>query len=312
VPLRFWRLLCLACWLFGAGLPAWGKGPVLWVALSGGDAPEAEAVEALRRGLAEHELVVRPWREFIGRAAPPPRLLVTLGGEATRRVAEPGDPAWPRVPVVALLVSRAVLEGMPARAERPLTGVWLDQPFDRQLALLRLAAPGLDRLAVLLGPTSRRYQAELQQAARNAGYKLAAEVLADPDRLAAALQETLADGEALLSVPDPAVYNSDTAQNILRSAYRQRTPVVGYSAAFVRAGALLAVYSSPAQAGQQAAEIATRVLAGGLPPAQAPRDFRVAVNAGVGRSLGIALDEDDLERQLRQTAAMHGQDRRAP
>jgi signal transduction histidine kinase len=98
----------------------------------------------------------------------------------------------------------------------------------------------------------------------------------------------LAEPGILLAVPDSTVYNNRTISNILLTAYHQRSPVVGFSPAYVKAGALLALYSTPAQVGQQAGEAARLGLAtGSLPPPAAPRHFRISTNPYVARSLGI-------------------------
>jgi ABC-type uncharacterized transport system substrate-binding protein len=66
----------------------------------------------------------------------------------------------------------------------------------------------------------------------------------------------------------------------------------------VKAGALLALYSTPTQVGQQAGEAARQALAtGSLPPPAAPRHFRVSTNPYVARSLGIVLDEPGTLRE---------------
>ena len=107
------------------------------------------------------------------------------------------------------------------------------------------------------------------------------------------LRELFDATDVLLALPDPQVFNGLTIQNILTAAYRQRVPLAGFSPAYVKAGALLALYSTPAQLGAQSGEIARAVLAGRpLPPPQAPREFSVGVNADVARSLGIAVDAD--------------------
>ena len=93
-------------------------------------------------------------------------------------------------------------------------------------------------------------------------------------------------------MPDATVYNNRTISNILLTAYHQRSPVVGFSPAYVKAGALLALYSTPAQVGQQAGEAARLGLAtGSLPPPAAPRHFRISTNPYVARSLGIQLED---------------------
>nr|HPR06509.1 ABC transporter substrate binding protein [Denitromonas sp.] len=88
----------------------------------------------------------------------------------------------------------------------------------------------------------------------------------------------------------------------LLTAYRHRSPVIGFSPAYVRAGAVMAVYSSPEQMGQQAAEMAVQSLLGNpLPEARHPAYFSVSVNPHVARSLSIDLpDAATLEAQIRR------------
>jgi hypothetical protein len=107
-----------------------------------------------------------------------------------------------------------------------------------------------------------------------------------------ALQALLPDVDALLAVPDPAVFNSQTAANILAAAYRRRIPMIGFSPAYTRAGALVSLYSTPAQVGTRRRNCARRSAVRILPPPQWPRDFVVRVNQDVSRSLGLTLVEE--------------------
>ena len=291
-----WSRFLLLVWLaLLVGPAAWGKSQTVRVVLSGDDAAASEAVESLRGRLTDQDVLVSQGSDFAGVA---PGLIVAVGQEALRRVLEAGEPGWQRVPVVAMLVPRYMLER--GRGDRLVTGVYLDQPFQRQLALLRLAIPDRPRIGVLLGPTSRRYEAELLQAIKAAGLEGTVEMVGNALTLAKPLQAVLGESDVLFGVPDPAVFNNATAQNILRSAYRQRIPVIGFSAPFVRAGAMFAVHGIPARMGHQAAEMALRILAGEAPNAEEPRDFKVAVNDHVAHSFGLLLDEDRLTRQLAQ------------
>ena len=104
-------------------------------------------------------------------------------------------------------------------------------------------------------------------------------------------------GDVFLALPDPRVINADTAQNVLLTSFRMRRPVVGYSAAYVRAGALAAVYSTPQQIGTQTGQIVRAILGGSpLPAPQFPKQFSVSVNHKVARSMGLELDDDDVIR----------------
>jgi len=109
-----------------------------------------------------------------------------------------------------------------------------------------------------------------------------------------ALQNVLKHSDVLLALPVPAVYNSATLRNILVSTYQAGIPLVGFSSSYVKAGAMCAVFSSPAQFASQAGmDIRKFIEAGALPPAQYPKFYEVAVNDRVAQSLGININNPD-------------------
>lgn len=271
----------------------------VWIALGESGGAYAEAAEAARgelmRGGGRGEPLVKPWRELIAGGAAPPRLVVAVGVGAMRGIADSGL----KVPMVATLVPRASYQRFADSLSggRSVTAVWLDQPVVRQMDLLRLALPQRRRVGVLFGADSRLFEQELLRAGSERGLDIVAAHAYSGEQVPTSLQRTLEDADVLLALPDPQIYNSSTIQNILTAAYRRRLPLVGFSAAYVKAGALLALYSTPAQVGAQAGEIARTVLAGKpLPPPQWPREFAVGVNADVARSLGVPLDGDAAAR----------------
>ncbi|HUY02335.1 MAG TPA: ABC transporter substrate binding protein, partial [Rhodocyclaceae bacterium] len=116
-----------------------------------------------------------------------------------------------------------------------------------------------------------------------------------------ALARALDGADALLAVADPLVYNGNTIENILLASFRAGVPLVAFSPAYVRAGALLGLYSTPAQIGTQAGKMARAVLQGRpLPPPQYPTEFTVEINRHVARSLGLDLNAAVLARRLQQ------------
>jgi ABC-type uncharacterized transport system substrate-binding protein len=116
------------------------------------------------------------------------------------------------------------------------------------------------------------------------------------------LQSVLDDSDVLLAQADPLVFNSQSIQNILRTSIQAKVPLVAFSPAYVRAGALLAVYSTPTQAGAQAAHGVLEVLAmRSLPErAQEPDDFEISVNEQVARVFALTLDARALRLELKR------------
>lgn len=291
---------CLASMTFAWCGPAGASGVVVWIALSEKGGVHAEVAEVLRaeheRSSGRAEVLVRPWRELLAADGPPPRLVVAVGVGALRGLAE----TEMRTPLLGVLVPRAVylrIAEPVGRAGRQVSSIWLDQPIMRQLDLLRLALPARNRVGVLLGPESKLFEAEFQRAAAERNLELVTARVEGAEQLATATQRVLGDADVLLALPDPQVYNGATIQNILTAAYRQRVPLIGFSPAYVKAGAMLSLYSTPAQVGAQAAEMVRTVLGGRpLPAPQGPRAFTIGVNADVARSLGIALEDDAVAR----------------
>jgi len=94
----------------------------------------------------------------------------------------------------------------------------------------------------------------------------------------------------LLALPDAAIYNTSTIRNILLATYRNKVPLVGFSPGYVKAGALCAVYSTPAQiAAQSLAIIQDYAETRTLPAAHYAKEFEVSVNEQVARSLGLNI-----------------------
>ena len=280
----------------------------VWVALSDTGPAYVEAAAALRAEVERApagriEWRVAHWSRFDS-PKPEPQWVVAVGAAAQRGMQElfAGDTRPP--PLLAILVPRLAFERMaaPARLRSgSLSAVFLDQPPGRQLGLIQLALPALRNVGILVGGESKGHGVLLEKAARERGMQLTVSPVAQGE-LFPALQSLLADAQVLLALPDPAVFNSQTVADILLTAYRRQVPLIGFSPAYVKAGALLALYSTPAQVGASGGELLRQALGGkSLPPPQWPREFVVAVNQDVARSLGLALDEARLGEQLRQS-----------
>lgn len=283
--------------------------PVMgWIALSDAGGVYAETAEALRAEVERTHPGRIDWRVAhsaqFRKTRPEPQWVVAVGSAALRDMQDlfADDPTPPLL--LAVLIPRLAFERIadPSRLRTGQTSaVFLDQPPARQMELARLAIPSLRALGVLLGGESRAAAAALEKAARERGVELLVRQ-AVADGLFPALQALLPEVDGLLAVPDPLVFNSQTATNILAATYRRRIPLIGFSPAYARAGALVSLYSSPDQIGVRGGEVLRQAFSSRiLPPPQWPRDFVVRVNQDVARSLGLSIEEAQLAQQLRRT-----------
>lgn len=267
---------------------------------------EALTDQLVRQGIARADIAQSLAADLAARfksgKAPRPAVYVALGSEATQLLVASGTPA----PVLSALIPRRsfdhIVRSLGKTVSARLSAIYLDQPLARQLALVRLALPQVRRLGVLWGDESADQVAGLRSLAAANGLELQETRVTQADDLPLALAQVLGGSDVLLALADPAIYNGNTLQNILMSSFRARVPLVAFSPAYVRAGAVLALYTTPLQAGQQAAELVLGILRGKPLPDRVvePNIFEVGVNAHVARVLDLTLDAQALRLALRR------------
>ena len=267
-----------------------------------GEAAESLMTELERGGVARTEVkfvTVSEWGEGGDRSF---KLVVTLGFEAAQALVA----SEARPPVLSALLPRSSFERILRISGRKVSGqlsaIYLDQPLSRQVALIRLALPSVRRVGVLWGTESFIHAPALRSLAPSSGFQFVEANVIASEPLFPDLKRVLDDSDVLLALADPTVFNSNTIQNVLLASFRARVPVLAFSPAYVRAGALMALYVTPTQVGQQVASVVRGVLQGKPLPSSPSyaQNFSVAVNEHVARSLGLALDADGLASQLRQ------------
>ena len=307
----FWRRLtlrlALLCTWLGC-VPLWVQAapvPVLIVSAERNAAfTEAAAVfsdELERGGVARSHVQYLTLAEARASNATAGQLVLALGVEAAAEMAR----SETRVPVLCAFVPSASFEAIvrthPRRSDSPFSAIYLNQSLGRQLDLIQLALPQRPLIGVLLGSLSSLQIPLLEDERRKRSMNVLHTQVDANESMFTKLQALLESSQILLALPDPQVYNSGTLQNILLSALRAGVPMVSFSPAYVKAGALMAIYSTPAQVGKQASQLVRAVLQGKeLAPPQYPRDFWIEVNGSLARSMNLELDAPTLTERLKR------------
>lgn len=221
--------------------------------------------------------------------------IVAIGAEAASLASR----EYPDHNLVAVLVSRSAWEHEQSqpRGRGLRAGVLIDQPVARALVLARLLRPDSRRAGTALGPTSSTLTTEFQAAAAAAGFTIDIVELALGDNPLTALKPLMGRIDVFVALPDDALFNRTLAKWILNLCFREHIPVIGFSAAYADAGAVAAVYSSPADIGRQSGELLARLVresrAADVPAASwrayDPERYALRTNPEVARALGIAL-----------------------
>ncbi len=299
-----WRLAVLCLWLLCAA-PAWSDDNQVLVI---GDATRPYVsgfIGALKENLAKSSLAVVT--HDIGQDGDLPnplsgyRCVVSVGNEAARLTAR--RPI--NEPVLHALVTdtlaRQLYGATPPKSARSF--LLVEQPVSRLLLLATRSMPERKNIGIIYGPASLSMQSDLQRAARKIGAVLVEREVRDELQLSSTLDFFNEHADLLITLPDPLVVNEGSIKTLMLGAYHGNLPLLGYSQAMVKAGALMAVHTTPEQFGRQSGELITNDLC--REPNQGstvipPRYFQVSVNYQMARALAIDLpNEGELEARIR-------------
>jgi ABC-type uncharacterized transport system substrate-binding protein len=229
-------------------------------------------------GAEAERLLSEPWR-----------LIVTLGGKAAARTAEHN----PSAPVLHTVLPRKTFEFIyHNKGIHKVSAIFIDQPLIRKLALVREAMPERKRIGILITEDKFADKEKMQRIASKFDLTIQFGVVENEQRIGSILREILERSDVLLALPDPAIFNQRTVKNILLSSYHNRVPVVGFSLAYVKAGTIAAVYSSPDEIGKHIGEWISHFLKhhGRTTPTRSfPKYFSISTNKSVADSLKIRL-----------------------
>lgn len=255
-----------------------------------------EFAEALRSNLGKQTAVVSITN--IGQPTlSEPDLVIAVGTKAATAMA-----ATSLHPVLNVFLSKETFSKLQKdnlKRTNPFSAIYLDQPVERQVSLIKSALPNASHIGLLYSHPSPELRT-LHAKATEHKLVLHEQEVSAGNSLPSALQEILKTSDVILALPDTEIYNATTIRNILLAAYRSQVPMIGFSASFVRAGAVCAVYTTPGQFATQAAS-AIRQFAESrtLPVAQYAHEFEIQVNLQVARSLGLNIpNATDMKYEL--------------
>ena len=242
-----------------------------------------------------------PTTELLEREIKNQGLLLTIGQRAMIAATEISN----RPSTIATLIPKQSYDKYRAalrKKNNKTTAIFIDNPPIRQILLAKILLGGVQTLGVLTGENSPYKKNKIKIDIQKQGIKSHIETVNEKDNLIRKLSSVLSDSDAFLALPDAKIFNRGTAKNILLTTYRHRTPVIAYSASYVKAGALAAVYSTPQQIAEQTAHILINILKDNFNfPRQDsyPEDFQISINKNVANSLDIPIaNESKIKNKL--------------
>jgi putative tryptophan/tyrosine transport system substrate-binding protein len=214
-------------------------------------------------------------------AAGQPRLVTTVGIGAWEQFKSKAFAAQS----LPALVLRQDLKTEPAR---PGGAVFLDVPLVTVAENLRHVFPGRSRLGLIHRPAWPPPEPATLAKLKQLGFELRLVECSGPEKLLAAFASLKGEVDFVITEPDSGLYNSATVKPLVLASLEQRLPIIGFSAAFVRAGTLAGIYPDFYELGRQTGEMMIRILDGKSPRGdEEVRKVVVAVNQRISRLIGV-------------------------
>ena len=218
-------------------------------------------------------------------------LIIGLGSKVTKALLESNI----NKPTLSLLIPKSFSDALEKKHPNTssLSMLLIDQPINRHFYLISEILGKHHKIGLMLGPYTQQSENLFNQVAVESGQSLITRYIEQTDQLTSTLKVLSKEADVLLALPDPGIYNKRTIRGILLSSYRYKLPIIGFSKAYVKAGAIAAIYSSPEQISIQTANISSHFFNTNKFDKKIyyPSDFSISLNHKVARSMSIRLPE---------------------
>lgn len=233
-----------------------------------------------------------------------PSIMVAIEGVATRAAAK----ASQNVPIVQLFGASPVGYGLARTLAEPggmVTGL-TNVPGElskKYLELLLAAAPNIKRVGFLLDRRSLSFAGHMKNAREAvAHYRVDARFaeLGRPEEIEPGIAVLAKEGVEGLAIVPSALFQTDhLRRRVVELALEHRWPVIAFSPAFAREGALLSYTADTDAFPSRAAWYVDRILKGATPgdlPIEQPTKFKLLVNLKTAKMLGLRLPPEIMLR----------------
>ena len=211
-----------------------------------------------------------------------PKLIVAVGTPALEAVKGLAPP------VIYLMVPNPD----PLVAGRQdITGVRMMAEAGEQLTAIKATFPEVTRVGILFNPQrSPGFAARAQEAAT--GLRLTViELAAASDRQALTVMNGMPGKlDALVVTPEPTIISPILMEGLTLFSLEQQVPLIAFAPKYLKQGAAMVIFTTPEQAGRQAAEMAMTALAGQpqrQPPTEYGQEATVLTNDRIILQLGV-------------------------
>lgn len=187
---------------------------------------------------------------------------------------------------------QSALEKIPASRKRMVTAIYADPSPLHQFRLINLLYKKPIKVAVVLRDNTSYLEKIIRNAAQQTRTNLIIEELIEAKNINDVLND-IGKVQVILATPNNEVFSQDNIRNILLTSYRRNQVVIGFSPAFVKAGALATTYSDIDDINTQLAELTNSFINSvQIPEPQFPKYFKTIVNENVAHSMDMIVGKE--------------------
>lgn len=228
-------------------------------------------------------------------------LIIAVGNDSLKAAQSAnGD-----LPIYAIKINQSELRAIhrdSLKKNRLITGIYLDQPFERYAALIRNALPQYRRVGLLLSQNSKTLKPTFDSVMSKHGLTPVVTIVRSNDLPQRVLERLALKSDLVIAIFDEQIYTAENIKSHLLTAFRHQIPMIGVTRNFSDVGAIASLYTDNFELGKQAAKYSLPLIDSEdakLPPMY-PETFEIKVNYNVLRSFGVEAIEMQALRQVIQ------------
>jgi len=228
-----------------------------------------------------------------------PVVIVTIGTPATKSALK----HIKNIPVIYTMTLGDTTDFYPGlpNCQKPVGGITISIPIERQLEILLEALPMIRRLGIIYSHSQENIFKNASEFSKKVKINLFGSEVNNYKDIPSALKKILPLIEGLIVPPDPNIYQADALQFILQECFQKGVPFMTFSEQLAISGAPLAIGLDYEDIGRQTAELVIQILSDQnqiQTRIQSPRSILLYINEGVSSKLGLYFSRRTLDKAI--------------
>lgn len=217
--------------------------------------------------------------------------IVSIGYNSAKNISKYNIP----IPIIyALIPDNKSLKKIIACKKTTCYKVFINQPVKRYIELFNIIFPIGKQIVIASTKVNSTELRKIKAASKKIGIPYKEIHITQQSNIARTLINKLNENDVLLALPNHNIYNAHNAKSIILSTYHANVPIIAYSKAFSKAGALVSLYSNVDNIAETTASIINKIIINGslIQKEHYPANFTIKINYAVARSLNINIESE--------------------